>query len=126
MYEQRTRPLLPTREFVRRQIIHFTVSLSLLFGSLLLGILGYHLLGGLGWVDSLENAAMILGGMGPVDGLSTTAGKVFASFYALYSGIIFLIAAAVLFAPLFHRFLHRFHLEQEADDQEADNAGEQG
>jgi hypothetical protein len=126
MYEHRTKPLLSTREYVRRQIAHFAIFLSLILGSLLLGILGYHLLGRLGWVDSLENAAMILGGMGPVNGLTTTAGKMFASFYALYSGMIFLIAAGVLFAPLFHRFLHRFHLEQEADDQEADNSGEPG
>ena len=80
-------------------------------GSLLLGMAGYHWLEGLAWLDSLVNASMLLGGMGPVNGIQTNAGKVFASFYALYSGIIFLIVVGIMFAPLFHRFLHRFHLE---------------
>jgi hypothetical protein len=117
MFEHRSKPLLPAREYLRRQLAHFAVSMTLLFGSLLLGILGYHYLGYRGWVDSLESAAMILGGMGQIGDLPTTAGKVFASIYALYSGMVFLIAAAVLFAPMFHRFLHRFHLEQESDGQ---------
>ena len=84
--------------------------------SLLVGILGYHHFAGLGWVDSFYNASMILGGMGPVNPLQTPGGKLFASFYALYSGMIFLIIAGVLLAPVFHRFLHHFHLEMEAAD----------
>ena len=79
--------------------------------SLALGTLGYHTLGALGWVDALLNAAMILTGMGPVSPLRTASAKLFATFYALYSGIAFLSTVAVLFAPLVHRFLHRFHLE---------------
>jgi len=116
MFEPHSKPLLPAKAYLRRQIIHFVASTALIAGSLLLGILGYHLLEGLAWVDSLVNAAMILGGMGPVNELRTTSGKIFAAFYALYSGIVFLVAVAILFAPLFHRFLHRFHLEQEAED----------
>jgi hypothetical protein len=69
------------------------------------------LLDGQDWVDALLNASMILGGMGPVGELHTVAGKLFAAFYALYSGMVFLIVAGVLFVPVFHRFLHRFHLE---------------
>jgi hypothetical protein len=76
-----------------------------------LGVLGDHYLEGLAWIDALVNASMLLGGMGPVDALHTVAGKLFASFYALYSGIIFLVVVGVIFAPLYHRFLHRFHLE---------------
>jgi hypothetical protein len=79
------------------------------------GILGYHVLEGLAWIDALLNAAMILGGMGPVDEVHTAAGKIFAAFYALYSGLIVLVVAGVLFAPLLHRFLHRFHLELSDD-----------
>ena len=122
MFEPRYKSLLTVKAYLRRQIIHFVVSTALIAGSLLLGIIGYHLLEGFTWVDSLVNAAMILGGMGQVNELHTTSGKVFAAFYALYSGIVFLVAAAVLFAPIFHRFLHRFHLEQEAEDSPKDSA----
>jgi hypothetical protein len=79
--------------------------------SLGIGVLGYHLTEGLPWLDALLNASMILGGMGPVDPIRTDAGKWFASFYALFSGMVLLVAAGVLIAPVFHRFLHRFHLE---------------
>ena len=81
--------------------------------SLCIGILGYHYLESLSWIDSLLNASMILGGMGPVNPLQTNAGKIFASFYALYSGIILLASVGILITPIFHRFLHRFHLELE-------------
>ena len=74
------------------------------------------------WIDALLNASMILGGMGPVGELRTTPGKLFASFYALYSGLIVLVAAGVIFAPLFHRFLHSFHLEVEDGDREVGNS----
>jgi hypothetical protein len=83
--------------------------------SLIIGVLGYHYFESLSWVDSLLNASMILGGMGPVDALKTDTGKIFASFYALYSGIILLASVGVLGAPLFHRVLHRFHLEIEGE-----------
>jgi hypothetical protein len=117
MYEHRREPLLPRRAFLWRVFRHALMALGLILGSLLIGVLGYHFLEGLGWLDSLVNAAMLLGGMGPVNELHTVAGKLFASFYALYSGIVFLVVAGVLFAPIFHRFLHRFHLD--LDTQEA-------
>ncbi len=84
--------------------------------SWLIGILGYRLLEGLSWIDSILNAAMLLGGMGPVNALHTDAGKLFASFYALFSGIVFLVAVGVLMAPILHRILHQFHLEADKDD----------
>ena len=85
----------------------------LLLFSLLIGMLGYHYLESLSWIDSLLNASMILGGMGPVNPLQTNAGKIFASFYAIYSGVVLLASVGVLVAPIFHRFLHHFHLVDE-------------
>ena len=85
-------------------------------GSLAFGMLGYHALESLPWVDAFLNAAMLLGGMGPVDMPHTEAGKLFAGLYALYSGMLFLVLTAILLAPVFHRVLHRFHLEDIEDD----------
>ena len=119
MYEHQNDPLLTPRLFFFRLLNHGLVAFGLIAGSLGLGILGYHYLENLSWIDSLVNASMLLGGMGPVNQLQTTAGKLFASFYALYSGMVFLIIAGVLLAPIFHRFLHHFHLEIEEDDDKA-------
>jgi hypothetical protein len=113
-YEHRTEPLLPRHEFYRRLIRHGLVALVLMALSLGLGVLGYHLTEGLSWLDSLLNASMILGGMGPVDVLHTPAGKLFASFYALFSGAVFLGMAGIVVAPIAHRLLHRLHLEEGA------------
>jgi hypothetical protein len=112
MYEHHSQPLISKGAYLRRQVFHFFIAAIMIGGSLLLGMAGYHWLEGLSWLDSLVNASMLLGGMGPVNGIQTNAGKVFASFYALYSGIVFLIVVGIMFAPLFHRFLHRFHLEE--------------
>lgn len=113
MFEHRKQPMLPARQFLIRQLEYLLLAFSIIAGSLVLGMVGYHFLEGLSWIDSLLNATMLLGGMGPVNPLHTVAGKLFASFYALYSGIIFLVVVGVIFAPLYHRFLHRFHLEME-------------
>ena len=115
MYEHRRDPLLSRTAFLRRLVSHASAALTIVAGSLAVGILGYHFLEGLEWIDALVNASMILGGMGPVNELHTVAGKIFASEYALYSGLIVLVVAGVLFAPVFHRFLHRFHLELDDD-----------
>jgi len=115
IYEHHRDRLLPRAAFLRRLGRHALVALVLVTGSLGVGILGYHFLENLGWIDALLNASMILGGMGPVNEIHTIAGKIFASIYALYSGLIVLVVAGVLFAPIFHRFLHRFHLESEDD-----------
>jgi hypothetical protein len=117
MFEPHGQPLLSRSAFLRRVLRHAGVALGIVFGSLAIGILGYHFLGGFAWVDALLNAAMLLGGMGPIGELHTTTGKIFAALYALYAGLVFLVVAGVLFAPVFHRFLHRFHLELSEEDE---------
>jgi hypothetical protein len=117
MYEHHTEPLASPQVFARRLALNGLIGLLLLAFSLVIGILGYHFLESLSWVDSLLNASMILGGMGPVNPLNTEAGKIFASFYAIYSGVILLASVGILIAPIFHRFLHRFHLADESDDE---------
>jgi hypothetical protein len=111
MYERRGQPLLNQRSFLRRLWRHMLLAVGVLLGAWAIGILGYHLVAGLTWIDAVLNAAIILGGMGPVDPILTTAGKLFAAGYALFSGIVFLVAAGVFGAPLLHRILHHFHLE---------------
>jgi hypothetical protein len=112
-FEQHKRPLLPKRDFLRRQARYTGFSLAILAVSLGLGTDGYHVFGSLSWTDAFLNASMILTGMGPVDRMDTETGKLFASFYALYSGIAFLTLAGVLFAPGYHRFLHKMHLDMD-------------
>jgi hypothetical protein len=114
--ERKHEPLLPYGAFLRRVARSVLIGLLIVAGSLAIGVVGYHWSGRLGWLDSLYNASMILGGMGPVDdrGLGVPpAEKWFASFYALYSGLAILVIVGVMFAPLFHRFLHHFHLVEE-------------
>jgi hypothetical protein len=115
MLEHRKQPLVSQAEFTRRMVRYGLVTAGIILFSLGIGMLGYHYYESLSWIDSLLNASMILGGMGPVNTLQTNAGKVFASFYALYSGIILLASVGVLATPIFHRFIHRFHLELEDD-----------
>ena len=110
MYERHYEPLLPIRLFYKRMVSHFLAGMSILVVSLGIGMLGYGVLEHLSFVDALLNASMILGGMGPVNTLTTVAGKVFASFYALFSGMIFLVVASILIAPIAHRLLHIMHL----------------
>lgn len=123
MFEHRSQPLLPLPAYLRRLARHGGLALAVVLGSLVLGIVGYHTFEGLAWIDATLNAAMILGGMGPVDlPMRTTAGKLFASFYALYSGLVILGAAGLLFAPLVHRLLHRFHLELDSESDKEDSS----
>ena len=111
MYEHRTKPLLPKSKFYVRIFVHLLGAVSIVIISLFIGIIGYHYTENLSLLDSLLNASMILGGMGPISDLHTAGGKIFASAYALFSGIIFLIIIGLLFAPFFHRFLHKFHID---------------
>jgi len=111
MFEHHHQPLISRKLYFRRQLKFIFIAISIICGSLLMGILGYHLTEQMDWIDALLNSAMILGGMGPVDVLKTNTGKLFASFYAIYSGVIFLVVAGLLFAPVFHRILHHFHME---------------
>ena len=113
MYEHHKQPLASRKVFARRLMRNGLIGLTLLAISLFIGILGYHFLEDLSWLDSFLNASMILGGMGPVNPVKTNAGKIFASFYALYSGVVLLASVGVLAAPIFHRFLHRYHLADE-------------
>ncbi len=114
--EAKGQPLLSPAAFVRRFTRFALLASGIIVVSLALGVVGYHFLEHLGWADSLLNASMILGGMGPVDRPLTLGGKLFASFYALFAGIVFLISVGVLLAPILHRFMHRFHLELDGDD----------
>lgn len=91
------------------------IAFGLVVLSLFVGMLGYHALEGMPWIDAFVNASMILSGMGPVGELHTRGGKLFAGFYALYSGLALLTIAAILLAPVIHRFLHRFHIEMGSD-----------
>ncbi|MBC7920220.1 MAG: hypothetical protein H7Z75_03945 [Ferruginibacter sp.] len=110
MYEHRNKPLLSRKEFFFRLVRHGFLAGGIVLVALAGGILGYHAFEGLAWIDATVNAAMILGGMGPVDKLHTTAGKLFASIYALFSGLVFIAIMGLLLAPFAHRLLHRFHL----------------
>jgi hypothetical protein len=114
-FEHRKLPLLPWPAFARRMLVSLLLGIVFVGGSLALGMVGYHFYEGLGLVDSFLNAAMILSGMGPVDTMQSDAGKVFAGAYALYSGLAVLVTAGLLFAPLIHRLLHRFHADDSDD-----------
>ena len=96
---------------MKRLVLCFGTALLLILAALVIGVIGYHWFAGLDWVDSLLNASMILGGMGPVDQLTNTGAKVFASAYALFSGLVFIAVMGVVFSPLLHRMLHKFHID---------------
>jgi hypothetical protein len=113
MFEHHTKPLLPRRIFYRRVARNFGCGLLFIAFSLGIGMAGYHGFEKMPWLDSFLNAAMILSGMGPVGTLQTDAGKFFAGCYALYSGLALIAIVGIVFAPIIHRFLHKFHLEDE-------------
>ncbi len=114
MFERRHEKLLSRRDFLKRLVEFTLISVGLIVVSLLIGMVGYHSFEELSWVDSFLNAAMLMGGMGQINPLQTDAGKIFAGVYALYCGMVLLIAVGLFAAPIVHRFLHRFHLEKEA------------
>lgn len=116
-YERADEKLLPFREFVRRLAAHGMIATGLVAAAVAAGAIGYHFIGGLGWVDAFMNASMILSGMGPVDPMPTPAAKIFASVYAIFSGVTFLSIVGVLLAPIVHRAVHHFHLEIEEDEE---------
>lgn len=118
MYEHHHRPLLPRIEFFFRVLRHGLLALGVVLVALGIGVLGYHWFEGMPWLDATLNASMILGGMGPVNALTTAGGKIFASAYALFSGVVFIGVMGLVLAPFAHRLLHRFHLET---DTESDN-----
>ena len=113
LFERHNEKLLPRRKFIRRLLKYASIAVGLVLVSLVIGMAGYHLFEGLSWVDSFLNAAMLMGGMGPVNAFQTDSGKIFAGVYALYCGMILLIAVGIFAVPVVHRFLHHFHLESE-------------
>ena len=113
-YERRGQRPLEPRVFVGRFLVHFLLAQVIVFLSLVAGMLGYHRWESLGWTDAFLNAAMLLGGMGPVNAPTTQAGKLFAGAYALYAGLVFLVVAGIMVAPVAHRILHRFHVQDDA------------
>jgi hypothetical protein len=120
MYERRTQPVLPASRFLRRLAIHGAVALALVLVSLVLGTAGYHALAGEAWIDAFLNASMLLGGMGPVGEITTTSGKLFASFFALYAGLMLIGVTTIVLAPVIHRILHTVHLEEPDVDESAE------
>jgi hypothetical protein len=109
MYESRHQRPITHRQYIKRLLVHGLLSSGLVVGSLFMGMLGYVEFEGLTWTAAFLNSAMLLGGMGPVDAPQTEGGKLFAGFYALYAGLVFLLAVGFLLAPAAHRMLHRFH-----------------
>ncbi len=122
MFEHKKEKLASRNTLAIRQLKYLFFSLIILSISIGIGIIGYHLFGGFSWIDSILNASMILTGMGPADHIETTEGKLFASFYALFSGVAFLTFVGVLFAPVYHRFLHKFHLDYQEKDPDKNKA----
>ena len=116
MFEHHTKPLLPRKVYYQRLARSAALGAVVLISSLGLGMLGYHVLEKLSWIDAFLNASMILSGMGPVATLQTEAGKIFAGCYALFSGIALISIMGIIFAPVVHRFLNKFHLEDEGRD----------
>ena len=112
-FEHHHQKLAPRAVFLKRVMRSLAIGLALLGIALLVGIAGYHWIAGLDWIDSLLEASMILGGMGPINPLGTTGSKLFASVYALFSGVIFIALMGIVLSPLAHRMLHRFHLDDD-------------
>lgn len=112
MFEHKSQKLLPTHRFLRRMAVTFGITAAIVIFVLGAGVLGYHYLADLPWLDALLNAAMILTGMGPVNPMVTPAAKLFATGYALFSGVVFLSAIGIVLSPVFHRIMHKFHVDE--------------
>ena len=112
MYEHRHERLLTRAQFVRRVLNHFALGVGAIAVALGIGMAGYHWIAGFNWIEAFLNASMILGGMGPVGNLEGNAAKVFASVYALFSGIVFIAVLGMLLAPFVHRIMHKLHMEE--------------
>jgi len=116
-FERRSDPLAPTSIFVKRLVASLGIALWLIAVALSIGVAGYHILGKFNWIDSLLEASMILGGMGPVNELPNNAVKIFASGYALFSGLMFIAIMGIVLAPVVHRILHKFHVDESETSQ---------
>lgn len=111
MYEHRKEPLASRAKFISRILKSMLVALAIMIICLLIGTLGYHFTARMDWLDAFHNASMILSGMGLVDPVKTESGKIFSSFYALFSGVVFITNIGLILAPAMHRIFHRLHLE---------------
>jgi len=111
MFERKHEKLAPVAVFIRRIALSLITAGVLVLFALFIGIAGYHWIAGLEWVDALLDASMILGGMGPVNQLTSKSAKVFAAGYALFSGLIFIAVMGIVFSPIVHRMLHKFHID---------------
>ena len=118
MYESKTAELLPFRQFLGRLAMHGLAAIGALGFSLGLGMIGYSHYEHMTWTDAYVNASMLLSGMGPIETHLSERGKIFAGTYALYSGLVFIIVAGVIVAPVLHRFLHYLHLESEKESEQ--------
>ena len=114
MYEPKHARPISTRHFARRLILHICLSQAMVLAALLLGMTGFHTLDGLSWLDSFVEASMLLGGLGPVHAPVSEAGKLFAGLYALLCGLLFIVVAGLIIAPVVHRILHRLHWDDSA------------
>ncbi|MDB5392029.1 MAG: hypothetical protein JWM11_7675 [Planctomycetaceae bacterium] len=122
MFEKKHDSLASVPKFIGRVGFCLLIAAGILAVALFLGVLGYRYFGQLEWIDALLNAAMILTGMGPVSPMLTVSGKLFATFYALFSGLLFMVSFAVVISPIIHRILHKFHLDDEDVRDDEDTA----
>lgn len=113
MYEKKNEPVAPPAVFVSRIMRSLLIAMVLLGICLLIGVLGYHYLAHIAWIDALHNASMILSGMGPVVEIKNTGGKLFSSAYALFSGVAFITNIGIILAPAAHRLFHRLHVDED-------------
>jgi hypothetical protein len=112
MFERKHEKVVPPAVFAKRMVGAVGLAIGLILPALLIGIAGYHWIDRLDWVDSLLEASMILGGMGPVNPLRNDAAKIFASAYALFSGLVLIGVMGIILTPITHRVLHKFHVEK--------------
>jgi hypothetical protein len=112
VYERRHDQLAPRSIFIKRIVATLLVALALIAVALMIGVVGYHYIAGFNWIDSLLEASMILGGMGPVRELPNDTAKIFASIYALFSGLILIALMGIILSPVIHRVMHKFHVDE--------------
>lgn len=113
MFERKYEKLASKSVFVRRMVASVLMACGLISTALFIGIMGYHYIAGFDLIDSLLEASMILGGMGPINSLATAEAKIFASGYALFSGLVFIAIMGIILAPVTHRMLHKFHIDED-------------
>lgn len=122
-FEHKSEPVAKRGLFLRRLAINLAAATGILVPSLLIGMIGFVLFEGKNWVEAYDYASMILSGMGPFDEATTDAGRIFEGSYALYSGLTVVVVASLILAPVFHRVLHSFHVEDDEDEKKDEKSG---